>query len=84
MTIENLDKDLVSTMPFMQTIASYLQEHQIDLTLLKKSLNSSKDISEADVPWSNLFSDVKSELQSERERQVCASNQLISLVHAHA
>ena len=39
MTIAALDKDLVRTMPLMQTVANYLQHHQIDLKLLTKALN---------------------------------------------
>jgi hypothetical protein len=70
MTIAALDKDLVKTMPLMQTVANYLQHHHIDLKLLTKALNSSKTISEADEPWNHLFADVKSELQAEREKKV--------------
>eukprot|EP00038_Savillea_parva_P008014 m.174063 g.174063 ORF g.174063 m.174063 type:complete len:203 (-) comp13780_c0_seq1:222-830(-) len=69
-TIASLDKDLVSTMPLMQTVANYMQQHHIDLNLLTKALNSSRMISESDEPWTNLFAEVKSELQTEREAKV--------------
>jgi hypothetical protein len=83
-TIANLDKDLVSTMPLMQSVANYLQGHQIDLKLLTKALNSSKMISEADEPWTNLFADVKSAMQSEREVSVrCAQSAAASCSPLH-
>mmetsp|Transcript_33276 Transcript_33276/g.100544 ORF Transcript_33276/g.100544 Transcript_33276/m.100544 type:complete len:184 (-) Transcript_33276:3-554(-) len=59
------DVDLVSTMPLMSMVSNYMQHHKIDLKLLTKSLNSSRMISEADEPWTNLFHDVKAELQAE-------------------
>lgn len=69
-TIASLDMDLVSTMPLMQTVDNYQQQHKINLKLLTKALNSTKMISEADEPWTHLFSEVKSEMQTERETRV--------------
>eukprot|EP00035_Acanthoeca_spectabilis_P022054 m.441758 g.441758 ORF g.441758 m.441758 type:complete len:230 (-) comp18702_c0_seq1:117-806(-) len=73
-TIASLDMDLVSTMPLMQTVDNYQQQHKINLKLLTKALNSTKMISEADEPWTNLFSEVKSEMQTERETRDALEN----------
>lgn len=61
--IADLDKDLVTTLPFSQT------ESGIDLKLLSNVLNTPDVIVEADETWDfvHIFTEIKSELQTETE-----------------
>lgn len=71
--IDDLNRDLTSTVPFTQT------ESGIDLKLLTKVLNPISSIKEVDQPrdFNQLFTAIKSELQTEkdeRERLEAAEN----------
>eukprot|EP00054_Salpingoeca_dolichothecata_P037656 m.11616 g.11616 ORF g.11616 m.11616 type:complete len:114 (+) comp7767_c0_seq2:239-580(+) len=63
-TMADLNRDLVTALPFTQT------ESGIDLKLLTSVLNSTKDLAEPDEPWEfqQIFTEVKSEIATERDR----------------
>eukprot|EP00041_Stephanoeca_diplocostata_P007405 m.105272 g.105272 ORF g.105272 m.105272 type:complete len:191 (+) comp16862_c0_seq1:168-740(+) len=69
-TIADLDKDLLSSMPFTQTV-SFHKDSGIDLKLLTNALNPIADIREIDEPWNatHLMTEIKSDLQSEKEEK---------------